>query len=224
MSGHPLLDIADKRLAFRNSLNWVCPPAFWLGLPPVRKRQRAAAVQDAGSRGRGPWQRGIAGLLALLLWLSFAAGCASPPQSPSPHEPHDFPADALVTQRGVLTVRGRQFALNGYLALSEKEGKRLIVTQSFGQVLADVLLNPDGSVHVMRPSTIFPEEWIRSYVAADLESLTSEATEGDCPVRRLSATHFVIQRRQYRLELHTVEIKPDPQPGELFDASRAKQP
>lgn len=221
MSGHALLDIADKGWAFHSVLNWVCPPALWWGLLPVRKRQRAA-VHEADARYGGAWQRGIAGLLALLLGLSFAAGCASPPRSQPPHEPHDFPADALVTQRGVLTVRGRQFALNGYLALSEKEGKRLIVTQSFGQVLADVLLKPDGSVHVMRPSTIFPEEWIRIYVAADLQRLTGEAPEGDCPVRRLSATHFVIERRQYRLELHTVEIKPGLQPGELFDASRAK--
>jgi hypothetical protein len=171
-------------------------------------------------RGR----RGIAGLLASLLLLSFATGCATLSRNAPPHEPHEFPTDALVTQRGVLTVRGRQFALNGYLALSQTQGKRLIVTQSFGQVLADVLVKADGSVHVMRPSNMFPEKWSRRYVAADLQSLTGEVPEVDCPVRRLSATHFVIERGPYRLELHTVDIKPGPQPAELFDASRAEQP
>lgn len=222
VSGHSLLDIADKRFAFRNVLNWVCPLVLGLGLPPVRKRQRTAAGQDADARSAEASRRGFGGLLALLLWLSFATGCATPARNPAPHEPHDFPADALVTQRGVLTVRGRQFALNGYLALSEREGKRLIVTQSFGQVLADVLVKADNSVHVMRPSTMFPEKWSRRYVAADLQSLTGEVPEVDCPVRRQSATHFIIERGPYRLELHTVDIKPGPQPAELFDAARAE--
>ena len=35
-----------------------------------------------------------------------------------PPSPQLFPADALITQRAVLTVRGRQFTLNGYVARS----------------------------------------------------------------------------------------------------------
>jgi hypothetical protein len=38
----------------------------------------------------------------------------------------------------VLTVLGRQFTLNGYLANSATNGQRLIITENFGGVLADV--------------------------------------------------------------------------------------
>lgn len=163
-------------------------------------------------------------LLALSLSVaSLGVGCATTPRAPSLHEPPTLPADAFVTQRGVLTVRSRQFALNGYLALSRAEGKRLIVTQSFGQVLADLLVKADGSVHVMRRNTLFPDKWIRRYVAADLQLLTGEAPELNGSVHWQSGTRFVMERRQYRLELDTVEIKPGPQPVELFDATRAEQ-
>ena len=64
-------------------------------------------------------------------------------------------------QRAVLTVHGRQFTLNGYLALSKTGGKRLIVTENFGGVLADVLVKPDGEVFVMRSSQLFRPEWIQ---------------------------------------------------------------
>lgn len=161
-------------------------------------------------------------LLALSLSVaSLGVGCATTPRTTSPHEPPSLPADAFVTQRGVLTIRSRQFALNGYLALSRAEGKRLIVTQSFGQVLADLLVKADGSVHVMRSNTLFPDKWIRRYVAVDLQLLTGETQEMNRPVHWRSGTHFVIERGQYRLELDTVEIKPGPQPAELFDATRA---
>lgn len=163
-------------------------------------------------------------LLALSLSVaSLGVGCATTPRAPSLHEPPTLPADAFVTQRGVLTVRSRQFALNGYLALSRAEGKRLIVTQSFGQVLADLLVKADGSVHVMRSNTLFPDKWIRRYVAVDLQLLTGEAPEVNGPAHWRSGTRFVIERRQYRLELDTVDIKPGPQPVELFDAARAEQ-
>ena len=143
-----------------------------------------------------------------------AAGCASPMPSPSsvPRTAGSFPANALVTQRAVLTVHGRQFALNGYLALSETGGRRLIVTEMFGQVLADVLVKRDGTVHVMRSGRTFRPAWIRRYVAADMERVLAEVS----PV--------VLVRRGYTLEVRTVETKPGPQPPELFDETRKATP
>jgi hypothetical protein len=150
----------------------------------------------------------------ILPLVLLAAGCASPMPSPSslPRPAELFPANALVTQRAVLTVRGRQFALNGYLALSETGGRRLIVTEMFGQVLADVLVKQDGTVHVMRSGRTFRPAWIRNYVAADMERVLAETS----PV--------VLVRRGYTLEVRTVETKPGPQPPELFDETRKATP
>ena len=92
-------------------------------------------------------RRNCLGLMLLLLM----AGCATappPPNLPRPAPP--FPADAMVTQRAVLTIHGRQFALNGYTLLSATNGLRLIMTENFGHVLADVLVKPDGSVQVVQ--------------------------------------------------------------------------
>src|SRR4051812_39875193 len=85
-----------------------------------------------------------------LFLLLLAAGCATRSNLPRPG--HSFPADAFITQRAVLTARGRQFTLNGYLSLSATDGKRLIITENFGNVLADVMITPTGAIHVMRAS------------------------------------------------------------------------
>jgi len=160
-----------------------------------------------------------------LLWLSLAAGCATP-SSPGnlPRAAGWFPADALVTQRAVLTARGRQFTLNGYLALSGTGGKRLIVMESFGAVLADVLVKPDGTVRVMRSSRIFPRTWVERFVSPDLQCIFGDAQRLACPVRTLSATHFIIERRAYKLDLHIVETKPGTQPAELFEDTQKATP
>jgi hypothetical protein len=159
----------------------------------------------------------------LLLWL--AAGCAIPPPAGQASGPAaGLPVEGLVTQRAVLTARGRQFALNGYLAQSAAGGRRLIVTEMFGQVLADVLVKPDGTVQVMRSSRLLRPAWIKRYVAADMQCLFGGATEAACPVRRLSATHFVVQRRWYKLDVQIVETRPGPQPPELFDAKQKAPP
>lgn len=148
--------------------------------------------------------------VVLCVWL--VTGCATRvPQSQA--MPDLFPADALVTQRGVLTVHGQQFTLNGYLALSATRGKRLIVTENFGTVLADVLVKPDGTARVMRSSRSFRPEWIQQYLIPDMQCITGN---GACPVRKLSATHFVIERRSYTLDLQTVQVTPGPQSVELF--------
>jgi len=154
----------------------------------------------------------------LLLLLLLAAGCTTPSSPVNlPRVASSFPADALVTQRAVLTARGRQFTLNGYLAVSGSGGKRLIVMENFGAVLADVLVKPDGTVRVMRSSRIFRPAWIERYMAVDLQCIFGDAQTAACPVQTLSSTHFVVERRWYKLELHIVETKPGSQPAELFD-------
>jgi hypothetical protein len=158
---------------------------------------------------------------SFLLLLVVLAGCATAPKSTLPRA--TVPPDALVTQRGVLTVLGRQFTLNGYAALSATGGKRLIVTENFGNVLADVLVKSDGSVHVMKSSRAFKPEWIRKHLAADLECLFGDGPRENCPGQQINPTHFVITRRWYTLELQTVETKPGPQPANLFDASKAEK-
>lgn len=160
----------------------------------------------------------------ILLSLVVLTGCATTPRGQIQRQ-HDFvPADALVTQRGVLTVLGRQFTLNGYLSISATGGKRLIVTENFGGVLADVLIKPNGSVHVMRSSRAFKPKWIRRYIAADVECLFGDGSRTDCSGQILSPTHFLIERRWYKLDLQIVETKPGPQPVAMFDESKAEKP
>lgn len=161
----------------------------------------------------------VRSLLVLLLFVF--AGCATTPRSTVPRA--SAPADALITQRGVLKVLGRQFTLNGYVALSATGGRRLIVTENFGSVLADVLVKPDGSVHVMRSSRAFKPEWIRNYLAADLECLFGNGPRENCPGEQMGPDHYRIVRRWYSLELRTVETKPGAQSREMFDASKAEK-
>ena len=159
-----------------------------------------------------------------LFVLTLAAGCATPPRTTRPWVAPAFPAEARITQRGVLTVLGRQFTLNGYLATSATGAKRLIVTENFGSVLADVLVKPDGSVRVMRSSRAFKPAWIRDYMANDLQCIFGDASCADCPGQMLSPTHFRIERRWYKLDLQIVETKPGPQPAAAFDEAKAEQP
>jgi len=160
----------------------------------------------------------------LLLLTVLLVGCATTPRSQIQRPPDSVPADAIITQRGVLTVLGRQFTLNGYLSISATGGKRLIVTENFGGVLADALIKPDGTVHVMRSSRAFKSKWIKRYIAADVECLFGIGSRTDCPGQMLSPTHFLIERRWYRLDLRIVETKPGPQPAAMFDESKAEKP
>src|ERR1700722_8034501 len=154
-------------------------------------------------------------LLALL-----AMGCAgqrlSPPSDPA-LAAQSFPTDAMVTQRGILTVHGRQFPLNGYVAKSQARGLRLVMADNFGGVMADVLVKPDGNVFVMRAKPPFRAAWIKRYAAADLNCIFDGAKETNCPLRILNPSHFVVERRWYTLDLQTVDIKPGAQPPEMFD-------
>ena len=103
--------------------------------------------------------------------------------------------------------------------MSATGGKRLVVTENFGSVLADVLITPDGTAHVMRSSRAFKPEWIRRYLAADVQCLTGDgplSAEG-CPGEHLSETHFLVQRRWYKLDLQTVKVAAGTQAATMFD-------
>ena len=161
------------------------------------------------------------GNLLALLFAALLTGCVTSPTIP--RTGRAFPANALITQRGILTARGRQFPLNGYLSLSETGGMRLIVTENFGSVMADVLVRRDGTVRVMRSSPAFRPAWIERFMAADLKCIFGDAPEKQCPGQMLSPTHFVIERRWYKLDLQIVETKPGPQRAELFDETKAEK-
>ena len=164
-------------------------------------------------------------LILLLAWL--AAGCATTELQTTanlPRTAQSLSADAFITQRGTLTVRGRQFTLNGYVAKSSTHGLRFIMTENFGGVLADVLVNPAGQVFVLQAKPPFRPAWVKNYIAADLKCLFSDRAETDYPVQILSPTHFLIERRWYKLDLRTVETKSGPQPAEMFDEPRGGKP
>jgi hypothetical protein len=160
----------------------------------------------------------------LFFLLLLLAGCATAPPQNFSRPANLFPADALMIQRAVLTIHGRQFTLNGYLALSKTGDKRLIITENFGAVLADVLVKPNGKVFVTRSSQLFRSEWIQDYVVADMECIFGTAPETNCPGKMLSPTHFMIERRGYTLDLQIVETKTAAQPPELFDETNRGSP
>ncbi len=158
-------------------------------------------------------------------WCLVLNGCTTAPRTQIQRPPNAFPADALITQRGVLTVfGGKQFTLNGYLASSATNGQRLVLTENFGGVLADVLVTPDGKAHVMKSSRAFKPKWIERHVAADVRCLFGAAPESDCPGQVLGPNHFLLQRRWYKLDVQIVNIQPGIQPAPLFDASQAQKP
>lgn len=162
-------------------------------------------------------------LLLAPLWLLLAAGCASapPPARHFSRPANLFPPDGLLVQRALISTRGRQFALNGYLALSKTGGQRLIVTDTLGMVMADLLVKPDGKVYVLRSSWVFPARQIRRLMAADVECIFGSTPGPDCPVTMPDTNHFLLDRGNYKLDLRIVETKGGVQPAEMFDENTA---
>jgi hypothetical protein len=101
---------------------------------------------------------------------------------------------------------------------------RLLVTENLGNVLADVLVQRDGTVRVIRSSAALREKWIERHVAADLQCLFGNASAADCPGVRIGPDHFVIERRWYKLDLRIVEMKPGPQPAAMFEPADPARP
>jgi hypothetical protein len=162
-------------------------------------------------------------ILAIAMGL-LISGCASGrPKGHAEAIERNFPANAFMVHRAIFSARGKQFALTGYLALSQTGGKRLIISQSLGQTMADILIKPEGTVYVMQASPMFKQQWIRKYVAADLECIFGNNPRKKCPVRMLGPNHFLIKHLFYKLDLRIVETRAGPQPENLFDASKAQK-
>jgi hypothetical protein len=161
-------------------------------------------------------------LVFLLLGLLFAGCTTQSGLAPASTDFHGALAvtNALVTQRAVLRIRGREFALNGYLAINNTQDMRMVVTEMFGQVLADVLLDHDGRVQVIQSSRLLRQTWIERYLASDVRCIFGALSTGPCPVRKLGPNHFLIERPRYALDLRILETRPGPQPAELFDESK----
>jgi len=161
----------------------------------------------------------ILGSLSVLL----VTGCATTKSKTTTGAELQFPPNAFMTHRAIFTARGKQFALTGYLVLSESGGKRLIISQPLGLTMADLLVKSDGTVHVMQSSPAFKPEWVRKYVAADLECIFGKHPQKKCPVQVLDANHFLIKHFFYKLDLRVVETKVGPQPEKLFDPGQASK-
>lgn len=158
-------------------------------------------------------------LLEILLLSCVLAGCASHPVAPPPlvDSRAFFPGEGLITQRVLFTAGGEQYPLNGYLALSETRGKRLVLMDSLGIVVADVLMKPDGQVLVMKSSRMFSARHIRRYMAADVQCVFGGRTMLDCPVSSPAPNEYVIDRGHYQLDMRILQVKPGPQPDTMFD-------
>lgn len=163
--------------------------------------------------------------LAILGSLSvlFVTSCATTKSKSTSGAELQFPPNAFMTHRAIFTARGKQFALTGYLVLSESRGKRLIISQQLGQTMADLLVTPNGTVHVMQSSPAFKPEWVRKYVAADLECVFGKHPQKKCPLQVLDPNHFVIKHFFYKLDLRIVETKTGAQPESLFDPVKAQK-
>lgn len=160
-------------------------------------------------------------LFFLPLCLLLAAGCATAPKEVAPR-PAPVAVDGFQTHRAVFTALGKQYTFNGYLATSQTGAKRLLITENFGMVFADLIIKPDGKIFVMQSNKVFTPRRIRKYVAADLEAMFGNQS-GPAPITQLSENHFVLKRRFYTLDLRILNTKPGPQPAEMFDETKAKK-
>ncbi|HEV2691464.1 MAG TPA: hypothetical protein VG347_01060 [Verrucomicrobiae bacterium] len=155
--------------------------------------------------------------LPLLLVLLVAGCAATPPEHPFTRPANLFPPDGVLVQRVLFTARGRQFPLNGYLALNEAGGKHLVVTENFGNVMAELLIKPDGQVFVLRSSRMFPERYIRRLMAEDVKCVFGGTPKLDCPVTMPETNRFVLDRGAYKLDIRIVETKAGVQPAAMFE-------
>lgn len=155
-------------------------------------------------------------ILLLSLITTSLVGCMTPAKTVLRGPEESFPDEAFIVQRGILTARGKQYTLNGYLARSKSRGMRLVVTENFGNPLMDILIEPDGYTHVMRSGGVFRDQWLREYVAADVQCIFGSDADAACPGTQLGPDRFLIQRRWYRLELQVVEVRPGEQSADMF--------
>ena len=153
--------------------------------------------------------------------ILLAAGCATVQKDSSERIANLPPADGFQTHRAIFTALGKQYTFNGYLATSHTGGQRLLITENFGMVFADVLIKPDGKIYVMQANKIFTPRRIRKYVARDLEALFSNRICEPTPVKQLGPGHLFLKRSFYSLDLRIVQTKTGAQPDSMFDETKA---
>ena len=149
------------------------------------------------------------------------SGCATP-QNHFSRPANLFPANGFITQRAVFSAFSKQYPLNGYLALSETGGKRLVVTEEFrprsrrraGKAGWENLCD------AIEPCFFAGLLNIRRGLAPDLECIFGDTTNANCPVQMLSSNHFLLQRHFYSLDLRIVDVKTGTQPVDLFDETK----
>ena len=113
--------------------------------------------------------------------------------------------------------------MTGYIARSETNGLRLLMTENFGGVLADVIIEPSGKVIVVQTKPPLRPAWAENYVAEDLRCVFGRGSPEDCPGWMLSPNHYVIKRPRYTLDLQTVEVKTNVPPASVFDPNTTKK-
>jgi hypothetical protein len=163
----------------------------------------------------------IAWLWILCVALLPLAGCATFRKERTA----TFPEEAFITHRAVLSARGgKQFTFNGYLSQSATRGQRLILMESFGTVLADLLIRPSGEVHVLRAAPAIKPVLLERYVARDIQCIFKVPAPDGCKVTEVSPKHFRVKRWMYTLDLHVLEVKAGQQPDSMFhtDSSGTK--
>jgi hypothetical protein len=160
-------------------------------------------------------------LFLLPLFLLLGVGCATVQKNALERIASLPPADGFQTHRAVFTSAGKQYTFNGYLATSRTGGKRLLITENFGMVFADVLIKPDGKIYVMQANKIFTPARIRKYVARDLETLFDNNISKPTPVKYPGPGHLILKRLFYSIDLRIVATKSGTQPGEMFDETKA---
>ncbi len=89
-----------------------------------------------------------------------------------------FPSNMRVMHRVIMTIAGRQFALDGHLTFEPDSSMKLLVLGPMG-VLADLTATPEGAVNVRRHNPRFRKRWVEKFIARDLRVLFSAPTEGE---------------------------------------------
>jgi len=80
-----------------------------------------------------------------------------------------YPEQARMTHRAILTVRGRQFAFDGYVAKAG-DNLRLVATGAVG-LIGELKWSRNGGAEIIRNGPFFRPAWSKDYMARDLALL-----------------------------------------------------
>jgi hypothetical protein len=75
-----------------------------------------------------------------------------------------------MVHRVVMTAGGRQFVMDGHLAVRADGSMRLVAMGQLG-VIAEVSISAEGEIDVGQTHRRFPKRWARRYIARDMRLL-----------------------------------------------------